>query len=184
MIEPYQATQATTQFVLRSDFPNVFVTDEDGRDLYWVRSGVAQRLGLWSLQDLGAHELVSARQEKSWPLPSYGVYRAGKRVATVLEAPGPATARWRGAIRTLIRGTPARLRYTVQMPGTGRLEVSSDARAVEYHFTRAGRHAATVGLQWLAWASTFGLSVRVGQGEDPLLILTITAMIESAWGRL
>jgi uncharacterized protein YxjI len=184
MIEPHQATQTTTQFVLRSDFPNVFITDEDGRDLYWVRSGVAQRLGLWSLQDLAGHELVSVRQEQSWPLPSYGVYRAGERVATVREAPGPAAARWRGAIRTLVMGTPARLRYTLQAPGAERLEVSTDPRAVEYHFTRAGRHAATVALQWLAWAPTFGLGLRVAEGEDSLLILTITAMIESAWGRL
>jgi uncharacterized protein YxjI len=184
MIEPSQATRTTTQFVLRSDFPNVFITDGDGRDLYWVRSGVAQGLGLWSLQDLGGHELVSARQEETWPLPSYGLYRAEERVATVREAPGTALARWRGAIRVLIRGTPARLRYTVRTPGAGTLEVSGDPGAVEYHLTRDGRRAASVALRWLAWAPTFGLSVHVDEGEDPLLILTITAMIESAWGRL
>ncbi len=184
MIEPHRATQTTTEFVLRPDFPNVFITDEGGRDLYWVRSGVAQRLGLWSLQDLGGHELVSVQQEETWPLPSYGVYRSGERVAAVREAPGTAVARWRGAIRMLIRGTPARLHYSVQAPGTGRLEVACDPGAVEYQFTRAGRQAATVALQWLTWAPRFGLSVSVAEGEDPLLILPITAMIEGAWGRL
>ena len=184
MLEPSEATQTATQFVLRSDFPNIFITDEDGRDRYWVRSGVAQRLGLWSLRDLTGHELVSVQQQTSWPLPAYGVYRTGELAATVHEAPGPRAARWREAIRIRVLGAPAGLRYTVHLPGAQDLDVASDPEAVEYHFTRAGRQVATVALQWLAWAPTLGLSVRIAQGEDAALILALAAMIESAWGRL
>jgi uncharacterized protein YxjI len=184
MPEPGEAIQTTTQFVLRSDFPNIFITNEDGRDRYWVRSGVAQRLGLWSLRDLTGRELVSVQQQTSWPLPTYGVYQAGEQVATVSEAPGPRAARWRAAIRMRLLGTPAGLHYTVHLPDAQDLEVESDPEAVEYHFSRAGRQVATVGLQWLAWAPTFGLSVRIAHGEDATLILALTAMIESAWRRL
>lgn len=184
MIESGGATRIAAQFVLRPDFPNIFVTDEDGRDLYWVRSGVADHLGLWSLRDLTGHELVSVQLHRSWPLPAYGVYRAGERVATVREAPGPLSARWLAAARAVVAGAPGRLRYTVEGPAAERLEVAGDPRAVEYHFTRAGRDAATVGLQWLRWTPAFGLSVRVADGEDPVLILAVTAMIESSWGRL
>jgi uncharacterized protein YxjI len=184
MIEPGAATRTTAQFVLRSDFPDIFITDEDGRDLYWIRSAVADHIGLWSLRDLAGRELVSVQLHASLPLPTYGVYRAGQRVATVREAPGPPFSRWLGAARAFAAGTPARLRYAVESRGDGCLEVAGDPDAVEYHFTRAGRHAATVGLQWLSWAPAFGLSVRVADGEDPVLILAVTAVIESSWGRL
>ncbi len=184
MIEPGEATRTTTQFVLRPQFPDIFVTDQDGRDLYWVRSAVADRLGLWSLRDLTGQELLSVRQEKSWPLPSYGVHRDGERVATVHEAGASASARWRDAIRTIVAGTPARLHYTVVTSAAERLDVAADPKAVEYDFTRTDRAVAVVGLQWLSWAATFGLCVSVADGEDALLLLALAAMIESAWGRL
>jgi hypothetical protein len=184
MIESTAATRTGTQFVLRSDFPNVFVTDEQGRDLYWVRSGVADRVGLWSLRDLGGHELASVQQHEAWPLPSYGVYREGERVATVTEAPGPRAARWLGGLRSAVLGALPQLRYQVRAAGAGTLEVAAGPEAVEYHFTRDGRRAATAGLRWLPWVAGFGLGVSVAEGEDPLLILAVTAMIESAWGRL
>jgi hypothetical protein len=184
MIEPGRATRTTAQFVLRPDFPNVFVTDADGRDRYWVRSGVADHLGLWSLRDLTGRELLSVQLHQSWPLPACGVYRAGQRVATVRELAGGPAARWLAAVRAIVAGTTAKLRYTVETTAGDRLEVAGEPDAVEYHFTRAGRPAATVGMQWLSWASTFGLTVRVGDGEDAVLILAVTTMIESSLGRL
>jgi uncharacterized protein YxjI len=184
MIEPQRTSQATTEFVLRPDFPNVFITDAGGRDRYWIRSGVAERLGLWSLRDLAGHELLGLRQVETWPLPGYSLERDGERLATVQEVRGPAAARWRDAVRMLVTGTPSRLRYSVLAAGGEPLEVEGDPTAVEYHFTRGGAHVATVGLRWLSWTPSLGLGVSVEPGEDPLLILAVTAMIESSWGRL
>jgi len=172
------------RFLLRSDFPNVFITDEDGRDRYWVRSGVGDRVGLWSLRDLTGKELVCVAQHGPGLVPAYGVYRAGQRVATVCEAPGERPGRWLRGVRALVKGAPGKLRYTVRAPGTQPLEVDGDPTEVEYRFTRAGRQAATVGLQWLACTTALGTSVNVADGEDPVLILAVTTMIESAWGRL
>ena len=84
----------------------------------------------------------------------------------------------------LVRGQPARLHYSVQGAGVRRLEITGDPGGLGYQFTRAGRQAATVAPQWLTWAPAFGLGVRVAEGEDPLMILAVTAMIESAWARL
>ncbi len=83
------------QFLLRPDFPNVFITDEQGRDVYWLRSGVADQVGLWSLRDLGGRELVQVAQHGPGLAPSYGVYRAGQRIATVVQEPARGAARWR-----------------------------------------------------------------------------------------
>src|SRR6266571_4887883 len=92
------------RFLLRPDFPNVFITDEQGRDVYWLRSGVADQVGLWSLRDLGGRELVQVAQHGPSLAPSYGVYRAGQRIATVVQEPargarGDALARLRAAGR-------------------------------------------------------------------------------------
>src|SRR6266498_4679489 len=90
------------QFLLRPDFPNVFITDEQGRDVYWLRSGVADQVGLWSLRDLGGRELVQVAQHGPSLAPSYGVYRAGQRIATVIQEPARGAARWRSGVRTLV----------------------------------------------------------------------------------
>jgi len=175
------------RFLLRPDFPNTFVTDDAGRDVYWVRSGMADQVGLWSLRDLTGTELVQVAQHGSRLAPSYGVYRAGQRVGTVREGqPGGtrASGRWRSGVRTLVAGAPARMRYTVHDQGAQPLEVDGDPAAVEYDLNRAGRHAATVGLRWVDRAATVATSVDVREGEDPELIIALVAMIEGAWGRL
>ncbi len=172
------------RFLLRPDFPNVYITDEAGRDVYWVRSGVADQVGLWSLRDLGGRELVQVAQHGPRLAPSYGVYRAGGRVATVLQEPARGAGRWRSGVRTLVAGAPAKLRYTVRSDGSEPLDVEGDPAAIEYDLNRAGRPAATVGMRWLGCGLTVGTSVTVADGEDPELILALVAMIESAWGRL
>jgi uncharacterized protein YxjI len=172
------------RFLLRPDFPNTFVTDDAGRDVYWVRSGMADQVGLWSLRDLTGRELVQVAQHGPRLAPSYGVYRAGQRVGTVREGQRRNGGRWRSGARTLVAGAPGRLRYTVQCAGAQPLEVDGDPAAVEYDLNRAGRHAATVGLRWVERAATVATSVEVRDGEDPELIIALVAMIEGAWGRL
>lgn len=172
------------RFLLRPDIPNVFITDEAGRDVYWVRSGVADKVGLWSLRDLRGTELVQVAQHGPSLAPSYGVYRAGARIATMVQEPARGAARWRSGVRTLVAGSPARLRYSVEAPGDAPLAVDGDPDAIEYDLCRGGRPAATVGMRWLGCGLQVGTSVTVADGEDPELILALVAMIETAWGRL
>jgi uncharacterized protein YxjI len=171
------------RYMLRPDSVGAFVTDELGRDVYWVRSGVAQQVGLWSLRDLGGRELVQVAQHGPQLAPSYGVYRAGQRAGTVVQRPERGLARWRSGVRTLVAGAPARMRYRVHA-GATELDVDGDPSAVEYDLNRDGRPAATVGLRWLGCGLQVGTTVTVADGEDPELILALVAMIESAWGRL
>jgi uncharacterized protein YxjI len=172
------------RFLLRPDFPDVYVTDEAGADVYWVHSAVADQVGLWSLRDLGGRELVQVAQHGPRLGPSYGVYRAGQRIATVVQEPARGAARWRSGARTLVRGAPAKLRYTLESPGAEPLEVDGDPAAIEYDLSRGGQPAATVGMRWAGCGMQVGTSVTLSDGEDPELILAVVAMIESAWGRL
>lgn len=172
------------RFLLRPSYPDVFVTDEAGRDVYWVRSGVADQVGLWSLRDLAGRELVRVAQHGPRLAPSYGVYRAGSRVATVVQEPARGAGRWRRGMRTLVAGGPGKLRYTVRSPGAEPLGVDSDPAAIEYDLNRGGTPAATVGMRWAGCGLEVGTSVTVADGEDPELILALVALIESAWGRL
>jgi uncharacterized protein YxjI len=171
-------------FLLRPSHPDVFVTDEAGRDVYWVRSGVADQVGLWSLRDLGGRELVRVAQHGPRLAPSYGVYRAGSRVATVVQEPSRGAGRWRQGMRALVAGGPGKLRYTVRSPGGQPLDVDGDPAAIEYNLSRDGTPAATVGMRWVGCGLEVGTSVTVADGEDPELILALVAVIESAWGRL
>jgi len=140
------------RFLLRPDFPNVYITDEAGRDVYWVRSGVADQVGLWSLRDLGGRELVQVAQHGPRLAPSYGVYRAGGRVATVLQEPARGAGRWRSGVRTLVAGAPAKLRYTVRSDGSEPLDVEGDPaerRSVIFEHLRLASRLRQELAEWL-----------------------------------
>jgi uncharacterized protein YxjI len=171
------------RYMLRPDTAGAFVTDEHGRDVYWVRSAAAEQVGLWSLRDLGGNELLQVAQHGTPVARTYGVYRAGQRVGTVVQDPERGMARWRSGARALITGAPDRMRYRVRA-GATELDVDGDPSAIEYDLNRDGRPAATVGLRWLGRGLQVGTTVTVADGEDPELILALVAMIETAWGRL
>ena len=69
-------------------------------------------------------------------------------------------------------------RFTVDVPGPDDLESKGDFTDHEYEFWRQSGLRATVSKQWFAWSDTYG--VEIAEGEDDILILASTVVIDMA----
>ena len=69
-------------------------------------------------------------------------------------------------------------KFTVDVPGPDDLEAEGDFLDHEYQFTRGGTTVASVSKQWFSWSDTYG--VEIAEGEDDVLILASTVVIDMA----
>ena len=171
------------RFELQPSYPDIFVTDEAGRDAYWVH-GPTGRVGRWSLRSLAGGELAAVLQHGSPFLQRFGIYQRGRLLAVLRELPSPHVPRLAAAAWNALAGAPRRIRYAVDTCEGELLWVEGDATRLEYGFTRAGRRTATVSTRWLASAAACGVAVTLADPADTLLVLAATAAIESSWGRM
>jgi uncharacterized protein YxjI len=171
------------RFVLQPGDPDIFITDEAGRDVYWVK-GPTGRVGCWTLRDLADGEVATIRQHGLLFLHRFGIYQQERPLAELREQPERHLPRAVAALRNALVGTPSRTRYTLDVVGAAPLRIDSDAMALEYAFTREGRPAATVSAYWLASSATWGVTVALGDPSDALVVLAATATIEIGWGRM
>jgi uncharacterized protein YxjI len=138
------------------------IRDESGRDAFFV-DGKGFSLGAQlSFRDMQGNELAFIRQKLLAWGPTYEIYGRGVLRAVVKKA-----------IFTLFN-----CRFTVDVPGPDDLEASGSFTDHEYSFQRGGRTVAAVSKQWFAWTDTYG--VDVAEGEDDILILASTVVIDMA----
>lgn len=138
------------------------IKNEAGDDVYFV-DGKAFSFGdKLSFQDMKGHELAFIKQKVlSWG-PTYEIERGGEVVAVVKKK----------------LFAPLHHRFTVDVPGPDDLEANGSFTDHEYTFKRGERTVATVSKQWFSWADTYG--VDIADGEDDILILTSTVVIDMA----
>ena len=138
------------------------IRDEQGNDAYFV-DGKAFSIGAkLSFQRPGGGELAFIKQKLlSWG-PTYEIWRDGRLAAVVKKE-----------LFTFLHCT-----FTVDVPGPDDLRAEGSLTDHEYRFTRGDRIVATVSKQWFALGDTYG--VEVLEGEDPVLLLASTVVIDMA----
>ena len=138
------------------------IKDDDGNDAFFV-DGKAFSLGKQlSFQDMSGRELAFIKQKLLAWGPTYEIYRDGTRVAVI-----------RKELFTFFHCT-----FTVDVPGPDDLTAQGEFTDHEYTLSRGDRQVATVSKQWLTLTDTYG--VDVADGEDPVLILASTVVIDMA----
>ncbi|MBI1764059.1 MAG: LURP-one-related family protein [Acidobacteria bacterium] len=149
-------------FSFGADF---YIKDEKGNNAFYV-DGKAVSLGdRFSLQDCTGKELASIKQKLLALTPSYEIQRDGELYAVVKK----------DFFNFFICG------YTVDVPGPN---AEDDLRAEgslfehEYEFKRSERVVATVTKRWFSWTDSYG--VEIAPGEDDVLILASTVVIDAA----
>jgi len=115
-----------------------------------------------SFQDMSGHELAFIRQKLLAWGPTYEIYRDGNLAAVVKKE-----------LFTLFK-----CRFTVDVPGPDDLTAEGAFTDHEYTLSRGDREVATVSKQWFTFADTYG--VDVVEGEDPVLVLASTVVIDMA----
>jgi uncharacterized protein YxjI len=145
-------------FSLGADFT---IRDADGNDVFFVDGKVFTMRDRLEFQDMKGNELaVIEKKLLSWG-PTYQIYHGGQLKAVVKES-----------LFTLFGH-----RFTVDDEnGPGDLEAKGNFTNHQYTFSRGGRSVAEVSESWFTIADTYG--VDVAQGEDDVLILACTVVIE------
>ncbi len=139
-----------------------YIKDDHERDAFFV-DGKAFSFGdQLSFQDLQGHELAFIKQKLLAWGPTYEIHRDGAVAAVVKKH-----------LFTLFS-----CKFSVDVPGPDDLEASGDFTDHEYQFARGGRVVATVSKRWFSWTDTYG--VDIAQGEDDLLILASTIVVDMA----
>ncbi len=138
------------------------IKDQNDRDRFFV-DGKAFSLGnQLSFQDMAGNELAFIRQKLlSWG-PTYEISKGDQLLATVSKE-----------LFTFFKCT-----FTVDVPGPNDLVAAGDFMDHQYVFTRNGSAVAEVSKQWFTWSDTYG--VQISQGEDDVLILASTVVIDMA----
>jgi uncharacterized protein YxjI len=138
------------------------IKDENECDAFFVNGKAFSFGDQLSFQDMQGNELAFIKQKVlSWG-PTYEIY-AGDQLRAVIK-------------KELF--TFFKCRFTVDVPGPDDLEAEGDFADHEYTFSRSGRIVATVSKQWFAWSDTYG--VEIAEGEDDVLILASTVVIDMA----
>ena len=138
------------------------IRDEGGRDVYFVDGKVMTIRDKLSFQDMDGNELAFIRSKLLAIRPSYEIYRKGELYATVKKE-----------LFTFLR-----CRFYVDIPGPDDLEASGNLLEHEYTFKRHGREVASVSKKWFSMTDSYG--VDIADGEDDILILASTVVIDMA----
>lgn len=125
----------------------------DGKAITVLREKLA-------FEDMQGQELAFIRERLIALTPSYEILRNGE-VAAVVK-------------KDLIN--LFRCGFTVDVPGPDDLEAQGSLLDHEYTFTRGSRTVATVSKRWFSFTDTYG--VEIEPGEDPVLILASTVVID------
>jgi len=142
------------------------IKDAAGHDRFFV-DGRAFSIGdKLSFQDMAGHELAFIRQKLLAWGPTYEIYRGGQLFAVIKQK-----------IWTLFRN-----HFSVDVnadgPGPGDLEAQGDFLDHEYTLTRDSQPVASISKRWFAMTDTYG--VDIAPGEDDVLILVCTVVVDMA----
>ena len=138
------------------------IKDADGNEAYYVDGKVFSFGNKLSIRDRDGVELARINQKLLSIGPQYEIVSGGETVAVVKKH----------------LFTPFRARFTVDVPGPDDLEAKGDFLDHEYSFRRESKPVATVSKRWFSWSDTYG--VEIGEGEDEVLILASTVVIDMA----
>jgi uncharacterized protein YxjI len=139
-----------------------WIEDDRGERVFKVNGKALRIRKTLVFEDVSGNELLKIQERKLRVRDTMEIEdAAGKTVATVKKA--------------LI--SPLRERFDVAVEGGPDLEVQGNVVDHEYEITQDGAGVAEVSMKWFRVADSYG--VEVADGHDPVLILAITAVIDS-----
>lgn len=136
------------------------IKDGDGNHVATVDGKVFSIGDKLSFLDKSGKELVRIEETLIALKPTYEIIRGGKVIATVSKD-----------FFTLFRCS-----FTVDVPGPDDLAAQGSFGEHEYAFMRGNRRVAAVSKSWFSLSDSYGVEVQ--DGEDPILILASTVVID------
>jgi uncharacterized protein YxjI len=158
--------RGVTTFRMRQKLVSIgddyWIEDDQGERAFKVNGKALRIRDTMIFEDPHGRELFKIQEKKLHIRDTMEIEDGdGHRIATVKKA--------------LI--TPLRERYEVKVEDGEDLEVKGNIVDHEYKIERDGDKVAEVSKKWFRIADTYG--VEVEQGEDPGLVLAVTAVVDS-----
>ena len=151
----YQMRQRV--FAIGDDF---WIEDEQGQRAFKVDGKAFRVRSTLFFEDRQGNKIYKIQEKMVRVRDSMNIYRGDEVAAKVHDA--------------LI--TPLRDRWTINIPGGEDLKTQGNILNHEYRIERGRQPVANVSKKWFRIRDTYG--VEVAGGEDPLLILAITVVID------
>jgi uncharacterized protein YxjI len=139
-----------------------WIEDDQDQRVYKVNGKAMRVRETLIFEDPDGHELLKIQEKKLHIRDTMEIENAG----------GDTVAKVKKALVT-----PLRERFEVNMEHGDDLEVKGNIVDHEYKIERGGDKVAEVSKKWFRIADTYG--VEVEQGQDPVLILAIAAVVDS-----
>lgn len=136
------------------------ISNENEEDVFFVNGAVLSLGHKLSFEDPQGNELLFISQKLLFWGPTYELYRGDEHIATIEKE-----------MFTFFKCT-----FDIHVDDKGDLEAEGDFSDHEYTVTRAGEPIAQISKQWFTWSDTYG--VDIAPGEDPVLILASTVVID------
>ncbi|HJZ85368.1 MAG TPA: LURP-one-related family protein [Polyangia bacterium] len=144
-------------FALGDDFT---IRDADGNEVFFV-DGKAFTIGdKLSFQDPRGHELAFIKEKVLAWGATYELWRQGQLFAVVKKK----------------KFTLFHCQFFIDVPGPDDLTAQGNFSDHEYTFRRREEEVAHVSKRWFTLTDTYG--VDIAEGEDPVLILASTVVID------
>jgi uncharacterized protein YxjI len=136
------------------------IQDETGAAAFYVDGRVFTIGHQLSFEDAQGNELAFIRQKLLAMGKTYEIFKGESHFATIQKE-----------LFTFLHCT-----FEIHVDGQGDLEAHGNLTDHEYEITRGGQTVAQISKQWFTWGDTYG--VDVADGEDPVLILASTVVID------
>jgi len=136
------------------------IKDENGADAFFVDGRVFSLGHQLAFEDVHGNQLAFIKQKMLSFNPTYEIYKDSEHVATIKKE-----------LFTFLHCT-----FHIHLDGQGDLDAEGNLSDHEYAVTRDGEPVAQISKQWFAWSDTYG--VDIADGEDPVLILASTVVID------
>jgi uncharacterized protein YxjI len=136
------------------------VTNEEGQAAFVVSGKVFSFGKQLAFQDLGGRTLVSIKQELLTFAPAYQILKGDSPIAEVKKE--------------LFNFFS--YRFSIDLSGASPMEATGNFLDHEYVIARGEAPVASVSKRWFTMTDTYG--VDIAEGEDDVLVLAITVVID------
>jgi uncharacterized protein YxjI len=157
---------ATTTFRMRQKLvafgDDYWIEDDQGVRVFKVNGKALRIRDTMIFEDAHGHELLKIQEKKLHVRDTMEIEDAGGRTVAKVK-------------KALI--SPIRERFSVDVENGPDLEVHGNIVDHEYKVEQDGDKVAEISKKWFRVADTYG--VEVADGADPVLILAVTACLDS-----
>lgn len=151
------------RFIMREKLFSIggdaYITDDNGRNAYFVDGKALALLRKLELKDMDGHVLATIQRAIALR-PTFEIHEAGKFAARVVKN----------------FFAPIVDRFTIDVPGPDDLYARGNLLQHDYTISRGGREVARISKAWISMTDRYGIDIA--DDQDAVLLLSVAVAID------